>query len=276
MERIKITICGRDFSLITDDSPEEIRRVAEKLEEKIAEFSALRTRSAEEMLTLVALNVMNEAEKDMFAVKNVIGELHRKVSALEQEVADTKESDRKALDENVTSAAHELEQIAQVKDERNEFLMQKIAEQEQQIERIMNIRENEIKRLNEAFDSAYLEMGNIAQIRDDENAQLRIKISDYESNMENLMKEREVEIKRLHEGFESATKEMAYIAQVKETENNTLRSTLSTYEATFDNYVKLKEEEIVRLRVQLEEAVTEREIFKAKLSLKSGGQLMMD
>ncbi|MDR2532841.1 MAG: hypothetical protein LBC82_08395 [Oscillospiraceae bacterium] len=274
MEKIKVTICGREFNLVTDDAPEDIRIIAEKLEEKIVEFSKTKIRSDEEMLTLIALNVLNEAEKDMFAVKNVIGEMHKRISALEEENSDLKSAEQLTISENLKSATRELEQIAQVRDEENEQLRKRIVEYERNAEHLAKEREIEIMRLKDGFESAQSEMANIAGQTDEINEQLRGKILDYEQQIEALMKDREVEIKRLHDGFDSASKEMAHIAGVRENENNTLRNTLSTYEATFDNYVKLKEEEIVKLRGMLENVQLEYATLKSKLSDgNSGGQL---
>jgi len=275
MEKIKVTICGRDFNLVTDDSPEIIEKVAEAIEEKISEFSALKIRSGEEMLTLVALNLMCEAEKDMFAVKNVIGEMHKKIAALEEEKEHIKEDDRHLFEENMESATHELEQIAQFRDEENEQLHRKLAEYEDNMEKLMKDREIELKNLKSSFESAHKEMESIAENRDRENDVLRHKLMDYEKQLENLMKNREIELKRLNDGFDSAVKEMAYIADVKENENITLRNTLNTYETTFDNYVKLKEEEIVILREKLSELELECAMLKTKLNGDEGGQLSL-
>jgi cell division protein ZapA (FtsZ GTPase activity inhibitor) len=266
MEKIKVTICGRDFNLVTDDAPDIIIKAAEKVEEKVTEFGARRHRSQEEMLMLVALNLTSEAETDMLGVKNVIGEMHKKISALEDELGDLKAADQLKFDENMESAERELEQIAKFRDEENEKLQLKLADYESNMEKLMKDREIELKELRAGFESAQKEMENIANNKHEENDILRNKIADYEKQIEELMKDRETEIKRLHDGFDDAAKEMGYIADVKENENKTLRNTLNTYEATFDNYVKLKEEEIIRLRKELSDVQLENEALKAKIA----------
>jgi cell division protein ZapA (FtsZ GTPase activity inhibitor) len=266
MEKIKVTICGRDFNLVTDDAPDIIIKAAEKVEEKVAEFGALKHRTQEEMLMLVALNLTSEAEIDMLGVKNVIGEMHKKISLLEDELNDLRAADQLKFDENMESAGRELVQIAAFRDEENEKLQRQIADYEQNMEKLMKDRETELKELRASFESAHKEMENIANNKHDENEMLLSKIADYEKQIEAMMKDREVEIKRLHDGFDDAAKEMAHIADVKENENKTLRNTLNTYEATFDNYVKLKEEEIIKLRKELNEVQLEYEAFKAKLA----------
>ncbi|MCL2018271.1 MAG: hypothetical protein FWG70_00805 [Oscillospiraceae bacterium] len=272
MEKIKVTICGRDFNLVTDDAPELIFGIAEKLEAKIAELGQHKVRSDEELITLVALNVLCEAEKDMLAVKNVIGEMHKKITTLENENESLKGSVQLTLTENLQSATRELEQIARVRDEDNEQLRKKLSALELNTEQLVREREYQIKRLTDSFDSAYKEMENIANNKDSENNSLRNKIFEYEQHIDSLVKSREQEIKNLHDGFESAVKEVNLI---KENENNNLKNTLSTYETTFDNYVKLKEEEIVKLRKNLEEIQLEYAAFKSKHTEgnNGGGQL---
>lgn len=275
MEKIKVTIYGRNYNLVTDAPPADIRRLAGKLEEKIIEFSALQTRSDEEMLTLVALNILNEADKDMLGVKRVIGELHKKVSALEAQVADVKRESEDALSESLTSATLEMSSMAHFQEEQNEQLRQKIEAYEAEIERLTKSREEELSKLNEGFDSASQEMASMAHFQEEQNEQMQQKLLSYEKEIERLSKDREAEIKTLREGFESAVKEMTHIAQNKESENTTLRNTLNTYETTFDNYVKLKEEEIVRLRDELESVMTECRILRERLSAATGGQLSL-
>jgi hypothetical protein len=202
MEKIKVSICGREYGFVTDDAPELISMVAGKLEEKINEFSEHRFRSNEEMLTLVALNVMNEAEKDMLAVKNVIGELHKKVTALEEENVALKEHGERTLNESVKSATAEFVQMAQVKEEENELLRNMINEHERSIQRQNEEREIELKRLSDGFDSATKEMAHIAQNKEEENNTLRNALSTYETTFDNYVKLKEEEIVRLRKQLE--------------------------------------------------------------------------
>jgi len=197
MEKIKVKICEREFNLLTDDAPEIIIKSAGKVEEKIIELSALRNRSEVEMLMLVALNLTSEAEKDMFAVKHVIGEMHKKVSMLEEENLTLKETGKLTLNANIDSITRELEQIAQVRDEENEQLRKKLAEQENQIEIHMKEREVEIKRLHDGFDSAAKEMAYIAEVKDGENKTLRNTLNTYETTFDNYVKLKEEEIIKL-------------------------------------------------------------------------------
>lgn len=191
MEKIKISICGRSYNLLADDSPDRIIEVAGRLERQIKEYTTqLKNKSEEEVLTLVALNVLDEAEKSAAG-------LRLRLEKLETALDEEKKNNNMMMSENISSAESEMEQLARVKDEENTQLRQKLVDYESELERFMADREREIRELKESFNSARSEMEHIATIKDGENTKLRNTLNSYEATFDLYVKVKEEEIVRL-------------------------------------------------------------------------------
>lgn len=68
MNRVKVLICGREYTLLTEEEPAYVYALARKLEKNIAEFvgvnSNLSVYSASVMIALSTLDEMNHCNED--------------------------------------------------------------------------------------------------------------------------------------------------------------------------------------------------------------------
>jgi len=145
MDKLQIKILDRNFSLITDEDPERLNSVAEELEKRVREFRArMRGKSEAEILTLVAFDISDNAEKE-------ITESKRLVSVLRKKLEETEIKNKQLLIENMNSAESELVQIAVVKEQENNDLRAKLREYERQIEDVSTDKNAEVQKLRETL-----------------------------------------------------------------------------------------------------------------------------
>lgn len=197
MEKLKVTINGREYALRTENRSRLEHNVSD-LNNRIGNMSdALKSKTEDEILTLVALDILDDAgvqaDKDRKEIARLIRSLAVANDALEQQA----KSANAALSENITSAESELEQLASVKDEENIRLREKLMEYENRMSEVMDEREAAIERLQNSYQSAIQEMEQIAKVRDLENARLRQTLNSYESSFDLSMKTKEDEIRNL-------------------------------------------------------------------------------
>ncbi|MDR0197907.1 MAG: cell division protein ZapA [Oscillospiraceae bacterium] len=248
MEKLQIRICERVYSLLTDEEPERIERIARALEERIKEFGErLKGRPETEILTLTAFDLLDNADKDRVSYEKTSEEMNEKIKRSELE-------NRKLLIENMNSAESELAQIAVVKEQENNELRAKLLEYEKLWdEHSMSV-----------YDSAGDALSEIASIKERENSELRVKLSEYEKLFDS----------RVNDTYKSAALELEAVAAVNNEENAKLRDTLHNYEKSFDSYAKSKEAEIIRLQKELEETRGENDELKQRFAaLTDDGQL---
>ena len=230
MEKVTVKICGREYSLKTDENPEKIVKLAKQLENTINYVGRkIRGMSEIEFTTMGAMilicDIDNVIRKDMESAE----ELKKQLDAVQAKLTLTS----KRLEEQIRLAAdNTLEHD-------NEKLKTENASLKEQLSTI-------------SADSARLssEMQSLAQRRAAET-------SEHFKKLKDLNEEHELEIMILKEGFEKTVAEKDRIYEEKVRENEKMQTTLSNYEASFDLYVKKKEEE-------LRQAHEETEALKAK------------
>lgn len=145
MDKLQIKILDRNFSLITDEDPEHLASVAGELEKRVREFKArMRGKSEAEVLTLVAFDISDNADKETT-------ELKRQVNVLRKRLEETEIKNKQLLIENMNSAESELVQIAVVKEHENNELRAKLREYEQQVEEVSTARDEEVRKLRETL-----------------------------------------------------------------------------------------------------------------------------
>ncbi|MCL2086534.1 MAG: cell division protein ZapA [Oscillospiraceae bacterium] len=207
MERVKLKICNRDYSLVTDGDSTRLEAIAESLEKQIVEYSKnLNKRSESEVLTLVALNILEESDKEITACKNELKGMELKLS----------EHDKKLnfeLAENIHSANSEMEQIANFKDSEKAEMQRKLLEYENTLEKLVEEKQSEIALLNKGFVSAQGEMEHIATIKEEENIKLRNTLNSFERTFDEYTKVKEAEIVKLREELDESRAECDELRQ---------------------------------------------------------------
>ena len=230
MEKVTVKICGREYSLKTDENPEKIISLASQLEKTITYVARkIRGMSEIEFTTMGAMilicDIENIIRKDMESAEV----LQKRLDALKAQLVST----TNRLEEQLRLAAdNTLEQD-------NQQLKTENASLKEQLSAI-------------SADSARIssEMQSLAQRHAAEAA-------DHDKKLKDLAEEHELEIMILKESFEKTSGEKDRLLEEKTRENEKMQTTLSNYEASFDLYVKKKEEE-------LRQAHEEMEALKAK------------
>ena len=225
MEKVTVKICGREYSLKTDENPEKIVKLAKQLENTINYVGRkIRGMSEIEFTTMGAMilicDIDNVIRKDMESAE----ELKKQLDAVQAKLTLTS----KRLEEQIRLAAdNTLEHD-------NEKLKTENASLKEQLSTV-------------SADAARVssEMQALAQRRAAET-------SDHLKKLKDLNEEHELEIMILKEGFEKTTAEKDRIYEEKVRENEKMQTTLSNYEASFDLYVKKKEEELRQAHEEVE------------------------
>ena len=91
MERVVLTICGTDYSLTTDESPEYMKDLGGRVERAMKEMMANPRISMTMAAVLVALNAEDTAEKALKAADNLRAQMK---SYLEDNSKARSEADR--------------------------------------------------------------------------------------------------------------------------------------------------------------------------------------
>ena len=230
MEKVTVKICGREYSLKTDENPEKIIKLAQQLEKTITYVARkIRGMSEIEFTTMGAMILIGEIESIIRKDAESAEELQKKLEAVQAQLA----SANARLEEQLRLAAdNTLEQDNRQLKTENDSLKEQLSKVSADSARISS------------------EMQSLAQRRAAETA-------DHDKKLKDLTEEHELEIMILKEGFEKTTDEKDRLLEEKTRENEKMQTTLSNYEASFDLYVKKKEEE-------LRQAHEETEALKAK------------
>lgn len=102
MNKVKVTICGREYSLKTDDSPSYITGLAKKVDAAITEMmSSADNMSMQSAAVLAALSAYDELEKANGSIDNIRSQIKEYVddagqARAERDKAVKKESELKA------------------------------------------------------------------------------------------------------------------------------------------------------------------------------------
>ena len=230
MEKVTVRICGREYSLKTDENPEKIVKLARQLENTINYVGRkIRGMSEVEFTTMGAMILICDIENIIRKDIDTAEELKKQLEAVQEQLAATNER----LEEQLRIAAdNTLEQDNQQLKIENASLKEQLSSVSADSARISS------------------EMQSLAQRSAEENAA-------HDKKLKDISEEHELEIMILKEGFEKASVEKDRIFEEKVKENEKMQTTLSNYEASFDLYVKKKEEE-------LRQAHEEAEALKAR------------
>ena len=202
MEKITISICGRNFTLRTDEpgSGERIRNLAASLERQINEVASKINKPEADVLTLVAFDIFDNADKINRAHEQTEKELREKLSSLSAEVSKKRDE---MLREEMASVESELESMAAGVEavrvnERNEYI-----EYEHNLVEQMEHKDKELKELRVLYDSAVKEMesisSNSASAEAENDSSLQESLRNYERSFDEFSKMKEREIARLQE-----------------------------------------------------------------------------
>jgi chromosome segregation ATPase len=206
---MKLNINGREYSVKLDATEQgltvqRVQSFAEELDNQISELTAaLPNKIEEEIVTLIALNILIESRSQIAQLENEVQAGKAALADAQVALKNCEMSVKFAVDENLHSAESELEHIATVKDEENSRLQSKLMEYEREFETLNAYREREIAKLKESYGSAITELEHIAQVKDTENAKLRQTLNNYEKSVDESMRAKEDEIaalkKKLHD-----------------------------------------------------------------------------
>ena len=230
MEKVTVRICGREYSLKTDENPEKIVELARQLEKTITYVGRkIRGMSEVEFTTMGAMILIGEIESMIRKKMESAEELKNQLETVQAQL----DSTNAKLEEQLRLAAdNTLEQDNRQLKAENVSLKEQLSTLSADSSRISS------------------EMQTLAQQRASETA-------DHDKKLKDLTEEHELEIMILKEGFEKTSEEKDRLIEEKTRENEKMQITLSNYEASYNLYIKRKEEE-------LRQAHEETESLKAK------------
>ena len=124
MNKVKVTICGKDFNLKTDEEPEYLIGLAKKVDEEIANMvSATESMSIQSAAILVALSAFDEAKKSSDSIDNIRTQIKEYVDEACQARSERDDllKKEKILKAKISSLENELK-IKRMKSDINEQL----------------------------------------------------------------------------------------------------------------------------------------------------------
>lgn len=124
MNKVKVTICGKDFNLKTDEEPAYLIELAKKVDDEIAGMvSATDSMSIQSAAILVALAAFDEAKKSSDSIDNIRTQIKEYVDEACQARSERDEALKKvkSLNAKISSLENELK-IKRMKTEINEQL----------------------------------------------------------------------------------------------------------------------------------------------------------
>lgn len=124
MNKVKVTICGKDFSLKTDEEPGYLIDLAKKVDEEIAGMmSSTESMSIQSAAILVALSAFDEAKKSSDSIDNIRTQIKEYVDEACQARSERDDllKKEKILKAKISSLENELK-IKRMKSDINEQL----------------------------------------------------------------------------------------------------------------------------------------------------------
>lgn len=187
MEKVKAKILGREYFLKVDDT-QRLRRLIHTLEAQVQDLKdVLHSKSEVEIITLVALNNLDEADKggetsaaDFSESAEDTSQLLKKIEEYEAEIT--------LLKESISSAQSEMSQLAQVKEDENAKLRSDLHEYESNLEQCKTASEN-----------------TAASISADESDKKAL--AEFERSYSEYVKQKQAEADKLNEKIELLKKE---------------------------------------------------------------------
>ena len=214
MERVRLSICGHDFSL-KSDNPEKLEKVAAELQTKIKKMGDIAvTMSFTDIVMLVALDVLEESYDCVKLVKGA-----------EKALQDAKALEKKALNE--------------IKDatDKKEALLSEVAELK------VSLAQSQDELI--ALRSQYENIDPEAEAKlIEENALLSEKVKELQGKNESL----EATWDKLKFDYDKNQKKNS---DSQKEEIDQLRTTVATYEKTFDEYATQRNNEVKALNEEL-------------------------
>lgn len=225
MEKVTVKICGREYSLKTDENPETIIKLASQLEKTITYVARkIRGMSEIECTTMGAMILIGEIEN-----------INRKEAESAEMLKKRLESVQAQLD---STNAQLVEQLRISAD--NPF-----EKENQQLKTENASLKEQLSSVSANSSRFFAEMQSLSQRRTAEAAE-------HEKKLKDMTEEHELEIMILKEGYEKSAGEKDRQLEEKTRENEKMKTTLSNYEASFDLYAKKKEEELRQAHEELE------------------------
>lgn len=249
MERVKITICGRDFNLKVDD-PERLKRVAKELQERINRLqTSLDNVSITDLISLVALDIADESDK----ARSSFGDNMKKISDAALELNSTKDS--------LTALRAEKEKLSKdinITNKQLKELKERLSDESKKSEELSRLRLSDLDRIkllekerDDLEDELLKALENNSQLEAFKNAP---------SSSEELLKltaEKEDLEKRLEELENSISSSTGQQIQSQTEEENReterLKHTISCYEKSFEEYMEERNKEVVSLQDELQQ-----------------------
>lgn len=236
MERVKISICGRDFNLRVEN-PERFKQIAKELQEDINRMqSNIETMSITDVITLTALDIAEGADK----IKSTFNENMKKLAEVTVELNFTKENlaavnrEKDVLTKDISVINMECKE-----------LKQKIIELSDELKTTATLdtekeNSNEISLLKAEKDSLETQLFESME----ENEKLLVKIKELEQEKEQYIAQKaqlEAEQIKIADEQESVNSE----------ETEQLKNTISVYEQSFLEYQTERNKEVEELNEEI-------------------------
>jgi cell division protein ZapA len=177
MNKVKITVCGKEYKLTTESSENELRAVAAQTERTITEFMSGARLSIQDAAVLTALDAYAEAEKQNKSVDNIriqiqeyVSEAARARAEIEDAVKSKEKLQKKHGDiakkiEDLDKQTDELKKEIEARDIRlAEFEIEK-----DELKKIIDGKDAEIKKKNDRIDILEKENEDLWKFKLEEN-----------------------------------------------------------------------------------------------------------
>jgi cell division protein ZapA len=171
MNKVKLTVCGKEYKLNTETPENELIAIAAATERTITEFMSQARLSVQDAAVLAALDAYAEAEKHSKSVDNIRIQIQEYVSEAARARAEIEESSKSkeklqkkhgdiakkidSLDMQIDELRRDLEardiRLAEFEAEKAE-LKKKLDEKDKEIKKIIEEKDNEIKKNKDRID----------------------------------------------------------------------------------------------------------------------------
>jgi cell division protein ZapA len=177
MNKMKITVCGKEYKLNTDSSEEELRALAAATERTITDFMAQARLTVQDAAVLAALDSYAEADKHSKNVDNIRVQLQEYISEAARARAEIEETAKSK--ENLKKKQSDTSKTIDTLERQIKELNRDIEDREHQIaaleaekaklEKTIEEKDTEIKRREERIDVLEKENEDLWKFKLEEN-----------------------------------------------------------------------------------------------------------